>query len=629
MSCLALVKGSEVNQDMLEDFIEIHENSIELLQSAPEIMTQFIISCSDGFVDHLPEPVKELSPHMSSSAECFRVIFELPSLRELREKTESEQVQIQQFFDLNDWESGGIAEHNIYVAPRILAVLSKIGIKRKDNAKVSDAIKEIVLSLKRFVENGEQQSKGVECRHGYILYWAIRALKEFEAELKDEEKVVLRKALSHTKFCLFHQLALIFAGDESEFDVVQLAYYLSTSVLYGGYSNGEVIDQAIAVVFENQQRDGTWKLSHPFLQRPEGGVMNCSSVEVPIAIMRMPHFSDLAHKYLKEINNTMGWIKRNFKDIGGYKGWRSDSHAATRPPESWASAQVCEFLDKVCRISERCITFLLLKELHADFKRPEILWPKIIDFQGIKQALKKNIIDPIAKDPEIKPFKKCSILLFGPPGTGKDTITYALAHRVGEWPVVSLTSTDFLVNGPDNIIKTANEIFKKLMLLEKCVIFLNEVDELFVSRIAEQDKLGKFITNSMIPLVEKLKKNGKAVFVIATNHVERFESAVKRRGRFDLVLPVGPPELKEKVALIKRELSELTSQDIEDIATSMDRKMTIREIIGICDLAREHKGEIDIKELAIEKAMEINQKLEIDIDTMSNFERSLKFARLW
>lgn len=617
-----------MSQNVLEDFIGIHENAIRLLQSAPQIMTQFSITTRNGFVDHLPDPVQK--PHMSSSAECFRVILELESLAELCRKNKHKQAEIEKFFDSNCWESAGIGEHNVYVAPRIMVVLSKIGIRRKHSTKVNEAIEEIVSTLRRLVENEKQQSKGVECGHGYILHWATRALKKFETELKDEENAVLTNVLDYSKNGLFHQLALFFAGDDSEFDVVQLAYYLLTSVLYGGYSNQKVIDKAIDVVFENQQRDGTWKLSHPFLQAPEGGVMNCSSIEVLTAMMRMPHFAELAHKYIPKIKNSIGWVERNFKDVEGYKGWHSDSHAATRPPESWASAQVYEFLDAVARISQRCITLFLLKELHADFEKPEILWPEIIDYQGIKHALKENIIDPTSQNPKNRPFKKCGILLFGPPGTGKDTITYGLAHELGGWPVVTLTSTNFLVNGPDNIIRTANEIFKKLMLLEKSVIFLNEVDELFVSRIAESDKLGKFITNSMLPLIEKLKKNGRVVFVIATNHVERFEFAVKRRGRFDLVLPMGPPELKEKASLIKRQLPKLTDKDVKDIAAVMDRRTAIREIIGICDFVKEHEEEADIKKFAIEKAREINQKLEIDIDTMSKFEKNnLRLARLW
>jgi len=618
-----------LSQNLVDDFIQVNESAKRLLQGAPAVMGQFLITPKDGFVYQLPD--SENKPHMSSTAECLRVIVECESLAELSKEIESKRTDVLHFFDSNCWESGGIPEHNIYVAPRILDVLSKIGIKRSCS-KVDEAIKEIVKSLRLLVEKGEHQSKGIECSHGFILYWVIRALKDFETELADEERSIFNRILEYSANCLFKQLALYFAGDDSEFDVVQLAYYLSTSVIYGRYSNREIIDKAIDVVFENQQRDGTWKLSHPFLQRPEGGVMNCSSIEVPTAIMRIHEFSDLASKYIAKIKKSIEWVEKNFKKSEEYKGWRSDSHVTTRvrpPPESWASAQVYEFLDVVSKISERCITNSLLKELHAEYKKPEILWPEVVDFQGIKEALEKSIIKPITQSSARRPFKKCSILLFGPPGTGKDTIAYALAYELGGWPTVSLSSADFLANGPDNIIKTANEIFAKLMMLEKALIFFNEVDELFVSRETEQDKLGKFITNSMLPLIEELKKNGKVVFVVATNHVERFESAVQRRGRFDLVLPIGPPELKEKTLLVKRLFPELAQPDAEDIAKTMDRRMTIREIIGICEFVREQMGERNIKEVAIEKAKEINQRLEIDIDTMSRFEHSLKSARLW
>jgi len=614
-----------MSSSTLEDLIEIHNRAARILHGSPRIMKQFILTCRNGFVDQLPNPVNK--PHMASTAQCLRVIFRCESLAELSNEMTCEKKQILDFFDSNCWESSGIPEHNLYVAPQILVVLSEIGVKRKDNSKVDLAIKETLSSLKLLLEKNEQQLNGVECGHGFILYWAIRALKEFETELEDEEKEIVTKVLNYTKSCLFNQLALDFAGDESEFDVVQLAYYLSSSVLYGGYSNREIIDKAINVVFDKQQDDGTWKLSQPFLQRPEGGVMNCSSIEVPTAIMRISHFSDLANNYLAKLKNTMDWVERNFKNIEGYEGWRSDSHATTRPPESWVSALVYEFLDTLCNITQKCIARMVLKDLNVEYKKPEVYWPEIVDFQGMKQALEKNVIRPIVQNPELKFYNKCGVLLFGPPGTGKDSITYALAHELGDWPVVNLSSVDFLANGPDNIIKTAMEIFKKLMLVERALIFFNEVDELFASRDAEQDKLGKFITNSMLPLIEKLKKNGKVIFVVATNHVERFELAVRRRGRFDLVLPIGLPDAKEKKTLIKRYLPDLNEEDLEEIAAYMDNRMTIREVIELCGYVKENAAERGIKKIAIDKIREMNQKLEIDPETMKRFGESLKLAR--
>jgi SpoVK/Ycf46/Vps4 family AAA+-type ATPase len=34
--------------------------------------------------------------------------------------------------------------------------------------------------------------------------------------------------------------------------------------------------------------------------------------------------------------------------------------------------------------------------------------------------------------------------------------------------------------------------------------------------------------------------------MVATNHVERFDPAIRRRGRFDMIVPVMPPNYREK-----------------------------------------------------------------------------------
>jgi SpoVK/Ycf46/Vps4 family AAA+-type ATPase len=51
----------------------------------------------------------------------------------------------------------------------------------------------------------------------------------------------------------------------------------------------------------------------------------------------------------------------------------------------------------------------------------------------------------------------------------------------------------------------------------------------------------------MLPRIAALAGRRRIVYLLATNHIERFDDAISRPGRFDLVLPVLPPTLKAKL----------------------------------------------------------------------------------
>jgi SpoVK/Ycf46/Vps4 family AAA+-type ATPase len=51
----------------------------------------------------------------------------------------------------------------------------------------------------------------------------------------------------------------------------------------------------------------------------------------------------------------------------------------------------------------------------------------------------------------------------------------------------------------------------------------------------------------MLPRIIKLRSPRKRVFLVATNHIENFDGAIARPGRFDLVVPVMPPTVEAKL----------------------------------------------------------------------------------
>jgi len=82
---------------------------------------------------------------------------------------------------------------------------------------------------------------------------------------------------------------------------------------------------------------------------------------------------------------------------------------------------------------------------------------------------------------------------------------------------------------------------------ERIVVLFDEFDELVREREAPNEALSRFLTTAMLPKITTLRERRKLVFILATNHLEVFDSAIARPGRFDMIVPVLPPSLEAKL----------------------------------------------------------------------------------
>lgn len=604
------------NKD-IEEFLDIRGQIEEVLRLSPEILEQFIDNPTNGFIDQLPNPIRK--PHVATTSQCLRVILESKYLKELRGNI---LPNIWEFFKKNMWESGGVSEHNIYVAPQILVISHKLSKKREDNEKVDNAIKYIISTLKTFLESGKQEFKRVLCSHGFILYWALKALSLYKNELDQNEMKIVKKTIYYAKNSLFKQLALHYSDSRTGFDVTQLAYYLLSYVEFGNSVNPQIVYKTIEIIFI-EQKNGTWELSQPFLHRPEGGEMRCCSVEIATTVLKVAGFITLLPNYLFKLKKTLNWVITNIKTQNGYKGWCSDSHWTEGPPEAWASALIYEFINYFLISLNENINILLLKTLHGEITLPKVLWKDVVNYKNFKEIIEISILNPIKN--EGLP-KKSAILFFGPPGTGKTTIAEAIVYEC-KWPIIKITPANFLIDGPDNLIKIANITFEKLSLLEDAVILFEEFDEFVTAREVEKEKYGRFITTAMLPWLQKLKENRKIVAIMNTNHIERFDIAIKRPGRFDLILPIGPPEEEEKIRLMNRLVPDLSDDIIRKLAITMDKEMTIGEILEFCEYLKNIRDHENLMDTSINRLKEMSKCLVIDKKTMKRFEMNIKMVR--
>jgi hypothetical protein len=150
-----------------------------------------------------------------------------------------------------------------------------------------------------------------------------------------------------------------------------------------------------------------------------------------------------------------------------------------------------------------------------------------------------------------------SCLLYGPPGTGKTTLARQIAQQLG-WPLLTITTSDFIVDGEAQVEARSKDIFEALNEQRDLVVFFDEIDRLILDRDSTdyrgQGDMLQFMTPSMLTKINNLRRAERVVFMVGTNYADRIDRAIKRAGRIDERLLVLPPDLTRRRQIIKDEL---------------------------------------------------------------------------
>jgi hypothetical protein len=343
------------------------------------------------------------------------------------------------------------------------------------------------------------------------------------------------------------------------------------------------LEHSIKELFK-KQTNGIWPKYFPLFHYQEAGSNFCFAFELLEAVL--VEFGGTESKLLdsdlviKGLSDAVAWCETNKiagkGERGEYIAWNSGGSLDSlkkRQPESWATAVVHMFLWELVSVLSQHIQRKILNVYQTVMPRKKILLPTangtkpkealdefldiglLIEDQptSLREIFKAFIDDKIGlTEVDVRRRKAgnpLSALLFGPPGTSKTEVTKAIAHDLG-WPLVQINPSDFLKGTLANVYAGADEIFQDLSDLAAVVVFFDEMDALTQSRSggAQLDTATQFLTTSMLPKLADLHHKGRALFFMATNFQNKFDPALKRAGRFDLLLCMGPPLLEEKLA---------------------------------------------------------------------------------
>lgn len=172
---------------------------------------------------------------------------------------------------------------------------------------------------------------------------------------------------------------------------------------------------------------------------------------------------------------------------------------------------------------------------------------------------------------------KTSILLYGEPGTGKSSLANALCQKynlnmvlvdMNTFDTLDVTTLTKCLDGDDNtyivVLEDIDTIFS-----------LNRKDENNDTKLEKDDKK---VINKLLQFLDSNNSPSNVIFIATTNHPEKLDAALTRKGRIDKRVYVGP--INKNIARSMCKSFDLDDEKIDKILSKYENTINQSSLQG-------------------------------------------------
>jgi hypothetical protein len=387
-----------------------------------------------------------------------------------------------------------------------------------------------------------------------------------------------------------HQQISYSTIEHSDFDPAELVFSLEGIVIGDPRAlESEAIDRVFAVIRDNQRKNPYWRPLRPFVSTPQGFGLLPVSVEIANSLLRVcdhldrevsgkSYFSenrDLFKGYASWVRSRIVRSETPEPDRRPFVGWHSEHVIDRQKIHLWETSQVMLFLMNYAGMVQRHMARqalgsvslfpckLDLKCKKSSVGKGSAYWKLCWEINEpcgpvngrrhgyeIYRRIREDFLESREDGEKVKSY---SMLLSGPPGTGKTSAGEELARAL-DWRYLAITPSDFIAEGEGEVEERAKLIFQALSEQTELVILFDEIDRLILDRDSlfyqQQSDMFQFMTPGMLPKIKTLREKKATIFIVATNFADRIDSAIKRRGRIDKQYVVLPPDTQQREKIV-------------------------------------------------------------------------------
>ncbi len=220
---------------------------------------------------------------------------------------------------------------------------------------------------------------------------------------------------------------------------------------------------------------------------------------------------------------------------------------------------------------------------------PRVTYEDIGDLEEAKQKIREIVELPL-RYPElferlgIEPPK--GVLLYGPAGCGKTLLAKAVANESDAY-FISISGPEIISKWVGEAEKRIRDIFAEAEKNAPSIIFFDEIDAIAPKREEVIGEVERRVVSQLLSCMDGLKSRGKVIVLAATNRPEALDPALRRPGRFDREIYIGPPNFEGRVDILRihtrnmpLDLSgiELTEKELKEVEAIKDEDEKRRKI---------------------------------------------------